>query len=338
VVSFGPIYVFRPYYKPVGLENTSYLVLQGGHDYDMAWFAGIRQYNLATFTDKDYHLKSAVYIYRANHGQFNTVWGSNDYPYPLSLVLNKKPLLTEEEQTQVAKVYVSAFLEASMRGNKDYVSFLKDQRTGDKWLPDDIYVTRYQDSTFTALADYEDDYQIDTGTMPGTRFIKEGPIDLKEIGMSLRNPEGQLQQSNAAFINWQQPGGVYRLTINPAISARPAFTAETRLNFSVGWNTANSVPDIKVQLVDMAGQVVTMPLNSIRPVVPQLKTVLKKSEIFTDISNAGPVEQLLQFYELPFTTAMSLNPQFNPAGFTEVRFVFDSQEGSVIIDDIGIAR
>ena len=69
-------------YKPadqfVPIENVNYLVFHGSHDGDVSAFSGLRQYQRVRFTDGKPWFKSAVYVYRANHGQWNTVWGAHD--------------------------------------------------------------------------------------------------------------------------------------------------------------------------------------------------------------------------------------------------------------------
>jgi len=133
---------YKPAGKPVPLENVNYLVLQGGHDSDVSLFLGDRQFNRVRFTDHRNWFKASVYIYRANHGQFNTVWGRTDYPPPASWLLNLKPLLDGEEQRRIAKVYFSAFLETTLHGDARYRPLFRDQRLIKAWLPDTIYIRR----------------------------------------------------------------------------------------------------------------------------------------------------------------------------------------------------
>ena len=85
-------------YEPVGLptpiENVNYLVLQGSHDSDVDFFAGARTYRRVKFTDRNYWMKTALYVHRANHGQFNTVWGPYDAGPPLNHLLARGALLS----------------------------------------------------------------------------------------------------------------------------------------------------------------------------------------------------------------------------------------------------
>ena len=98
-------------YKPAGhltpLENINYLVIHGGHDADAAIFMGIRQFNRVHFTDDNFWFKSAIYIYRANHNQFNTVWGKFDATGNKRALLNQQPIMALEKQRQVAKAILS---------------------------------------------------------------------------------------------------------------------------------------------------------------------------------------------------------------------------------------
>ena len=71
----------------------------------------------------------------ANHGQFNSTWGRSDFGAPMKWLLNLDPLVTGEEQRQVAQVYVSAFAEAVLKGNTDYRPMFKNVDVVNNWLP-----------------------------------------------------------------------------------------------------------------------------------------------------------------------------------------------------------
>ncbi|MCP4658177.1 MAG: hypothetical protein GY856_22425 [bacterium] len=158
---------YEPADRPTPLENVSYLVLQGGHDADVSAFMGARQLRRVKFTDGDYHFKAGLYAYRANHGQFNTVWGDSDFGWPLGLLLNRRPLLDGDQQRRIAKVTMAAFLEAALHGQRTYVPLFRDHRTVAEWLPDDLYITQFKDSTFQTVSDFEEDVDVVTATLDG---------------------------------------------------------------------------------------------------------------------------------------------------------------------------
>ncbi len=60
------------------LENINYCTIQGSHDSDIPSFYGLNQFDRVKFTGANDWFKSAVYVYAANHGQFNTIWGNFD--------------------------------------------------------------------------------------------------------------------------------------------------------------------------------------------------------------------------------------------------------------------
>jgi hypothetical protein len=161
-------------YTPAGqqtpLQDVSYLVIQGGHDADVSTFMGSRQWRRLRLSAGSGHFKASVWSYRSNHGQFNTVWGDTDFAWPFSLLLNRQPLLTGDEQRRFGGVIMSAFLEATLNGRAEYRAVFRDIRSAAQWLPEDSYVTRYEDPDFTILADFEKDVDLKTGSLEGTRI------------------------------------------------------------------------------------------------------------------------------------------------------------------------
>lgn len=168
VVALAPSDSFyKPDGEPVRLENVDYLVIQGAHDADVVKFMGSSQYQRATFRGNDRHFKSALYVDRANHGQFNTVWGEYDMPGPLRTLQNVAPLLSGEDQRRIAKVYVAAFLETVLHGDRTYLPIFCDARFATPWLPAARYSARFSDSSFQPVSDFEEDLDLETATIAG---------------------------------------------------------------------------------------------------------------------------------------------------------------------------
>src|SRR5579864_2268515 len=158
-------------YKPAGqhrwISDVSYLTLQGAHDADVSSFLGSRQWDHVKYTQPGPWFKAEIYTYRANHGQFNTVWGRTDAVEPLSWLLNLKPLMPGEEQRRISKTYIAAFLEATLKDRREYVPLFQDWRVARAWLPDTIYLNRYQDASYVPLAAFDEDADITTTTAAG---------------------------------------------------------------------------------------------------------------------------------------------------------------------------
>ena len=98
-------------YKPAGesrtIKDVSYFTFQGANDADVSSFMGSRQWDHVQYPDGGDFFKAELYIYGANHGQFNTRWGRSDVGHMLGWFLNQKPLLDPNDQRQIAKVYIS---------------------------------------------------------------------------------------------------------------------------------------------------------------------------------------------------------------------------------------
>ncbi len=193
-------------YSPAGratpLENVNYLTLQGAHDADVSSFDGIRQWARVRFTDEAYHVKAAVYTYRANHGQFNTVWGNNDAGFPAGLFLDHRALMAGEAQRQVAKVFITAFLEATLLDRTEELAILKDERRARQWLPDDIFVTRFADSTARTIANYEEDVDLTTATLPGARIEQHGLSLWREQYLPFKSGN---TRDTVVYLGWKEP-------------------------------------------------------------------------------------------------------------------------------------
>ncbi len=164
---------YEPAGRPVPVENVNYLVLQGSHDSDLDFFAGARTYRRVEFSDDDHWMKAALYIHRANHGQFNTVWGRYDMGPPLSRLLALGPLLAPEDQRTIAKIYISAFLDATLRGRADYIPMFRNHRRAAAWLPQTVYFSRFEESGFQILADFDESIDVTKGSASGVSLRGE---------------------------------------------------------------------------------------------------------------------------------------------------------------------
>jgi dienelactone hydrolase len=189
-------------YKPGGtgtkFENVDYLTIHGAQDADVTSFAGAMQYERIKFTDSTYHFKSAVYISGANHGQFNTSWGDNDFGVTFKGILNLGQLMPAAEQQAVAKVYIGAFLEATLNDKKEYLPLLADARTGKGWLPEAIYLSQFEDSNTRIWTDFESDFDVKT-LSDGGQLLGENLSVWRESEI---NMEYGKKGSRAVYLGW----------------------------------------------------------------------------------------------------------------------------------------
>lgn len=101
------------------LKDINYLTLQGARDGDVHDFYGDRQYIRTSYSQGSSAFKSSLYIADANHSQFNSDWGGYDQTLPAGLFLNRAQIMDADKQRQIAKVYVSAFLETTLHEKRN---------------------------------------------------------------------------------------------------------------------------------------------------------------------------------------------------------------------------
>ncbi len=192
---------YRPSDKPTPLADYNYFLIHGSHDGDVSTFSGLTQYERIRFTDGQPRFKAAIWVYRANHGQWNTVWGNKDNGPRSGRVLDLRGLLPPEDQRRFAEVYITAFLEATLNGRHEYLPMFRDHRVVGHWLPKTMYVTRFQESGFHAAADYEEDIDVTTGSAPGIVLSGDSLSTWKEAAVPFRSRNSNMAH-DAVWLGW----------------------------------------------------------------------------------------------------------------------------------------
>ena len=192
-------------YQPAGirtpLKDVSYFVLHGSHDADVQSFVGLRQYERVNFSENFEGFKSSLYIFYANHGQFNTRWGRKDNSSPRINLFNLKQLLKKEEQEKIAKTYMSAFLEVTLKGKEEYLPLFMDYRTGKDWLPETVYLSRFDQPGMQYICRFTEDLDLTTTSLPGGMIETENLTVWKEQQVKLKWGD---KETRAAYIGWNR--------------------------------------------------------------------------------------------------------------------------------------
>ena len=335
---------FTPAGRSLSLRNADYLLLAAGHDGDMNYLDGLGQYSRTTFSENPDGFKALAYLYRANHGNFNTVWGSADQGWFESLVLNRKPLLSAEEQQQAAKVLVTGFLEASLNGRDEYRALYYDPAAARDWLPDDIIVTQYQDAGFIPVMTN------DAGSRDPLNAWSEGVravgVTLNQVMIrELRNGETAVPNHGVA-LEWdagQAP--VYSLALPADEVSAWALTADHALSFTLAGMVDGGPPRlVEIELTSANGATARRPLADFGPLPPALPAHLAKAEWVAaspgiQMTLATPYERVDQTFDLPLAAFVAANPGFEPGALSAITFLFDgAAAGGVMLDEVGFRR
>ncbi|MBL0173599.1 MAG: hypothetical protein IPP90_23510 [Gemmatimonadaceae bacterium] len=218
---------YLPTERPTPLSDYSYLVIHGSHDGDVSTFQGLMQYNRIKYTKPGPQFKSAIFMYRANHGQWNTVWNNKDNGFFSDRSLQLKALIPGEQQRQFGRVVISGFLETVLRDRTEYQVMFRDHRAAGDWLPPTMYMNRYGDANTKYLATFEEDVDLTTGTAPGVRIAAESLSTWKENDVPVRS-RGSTFRSNVVTLGWNNTP-VGKDTTTPRTPARVSFTVPDSL-------------------------------------------------------------------------------------------------------------
>ncbi len=200
IVAIAPVDgQYEPGNSRTEIEDVSYFVIHGAQDADVSSFMGSQQYERVNFKDSLYHFKSGLYVYGANHGQFNTSWGNNDTGNPFLGLLNLKQLLSAEDQQKIAQVYISSFLDITLKNKKEYLPLFMDARKGKDWLPETIYLNQFEDSNLIPVANFDEDFDVSSITQDGGEINTKNLSVWREQEIKLK---WQKKGSRALFVGW----------------------------------------------------------------------------------------------------------------------------------------
>jgi dienelactone hydrolase len=349
-------------YRPAGtgtrLENVSYFVIHGSNDMDLSTYEGSRQFHRIVYTKDTCHVKAGLYVFGANHGQFNTSWGRNDNTFPLMALFNKRQIMPREDQEKIAKVFFSAFLEATLNDKSEYVNLFRDYRSGLDWLPETVYLNQFEDPACEFICTFEEDINVQTTTLETGEIGSENLTVWREGVVPLK---WNNQATRAVYAGWDHTvtdslPGMLRIRQNGETrigtderSYLYFVMADAKEDSNPGPGKANAGistdgPDDKVDqkktpidltlvLVDTDGQKAALPLSAYSYLSRQLEPKLMKADFMTDEVESDLVFQVFLY---PLSTFREQNSGLDVMHIQEIRFVFDrTSEGVVVIDNIG---
>jgi hypothetical protein len=368
---------YEPGESRTKIEDVNYFVIHGAQDADVSSFMGSQQYERITFKDSLYHFKSGLYVYGANHGQFNTSWGNNDTGNPFLGLLNLKQLISAENQIKIAEVYISSFLDITLKNKNEYLPLFVDARTGKGWLPETIYLNQFEDSNLKTVANFDEDFDVSTTTYDGGKVNTKNLSVWREQEIKLK---WQKKGSRALFVGWNYdienkkksiesvPDSlIASYTIN---LSSIAIDSSSVLVFSMAESKESANPksegkwiknDSKMKKEDTEKKeekedeeeakkpidfTIQLSDSSGQKVsFPLSKFSPLQREIEVIIMKTGFLkddkqsEKVFQTFYFPTKDFQKINPNFNLSNIRNIKFIFDKNESGVVaIDNIGFMK
>jgi len=315
----------------IELSDASYLLVRGTHDADVPDDGGSGQYDRVSLANQENALKVIIRLIGANHSQFNSEWDTVDHAPPLSWLVRRDGVLAAPIQQAATAAAVVAFLEATLgERNEAREGLLILERSPLHALTVDHSV-RALDSRTMILADFDEDRDPVTASLPGATILARGTVLWRE--------ERPLRRRSAvARVSWDA---------HSAAQEAPSFTimfpdqgiglrdvASTHLVFAIG--SAAGPVDLSVELEDVAGTRARIALSEIGGLEGAEQVTLWTSA-FLEASRPLPTQLPLRTFDLPLARLLDVAPTANLTRLRAIRFVFDrSVRGNILLDDIGL--
>lgn len=324
-----------PLERAIVLEDINYLSLQGSHDMDVSTYMNYDQYDRIQFSNNEEHFKSSLYIYGANHGQFNRVWGAEDIP-GLANVAYNKALLEGAEQEKITLVSISAFLESTLKGQTDYQDYFEQFHDYQAWLPQTLYISDYWDSFQEKIMDFSEDIDPRTMTFTEGSISGDGLTTWQE-----EKVEGKWSSlgSSAVKIAWdheKDSQARYTLHLN---DAKDLWQNDSDLVFSLAdsrtdYEEGDPLLDFTIQIKDQAGRVAQTKLSDQGRLLPMLAGDYVKQPFTRILSYQEPV---FQRNSIPLENFKSSHEAVDREEIVEIQFLFDQvPQGEIYLRDIGV--
>ncbi|MEM1254715.1 MAG: hypothetical protein AAGI69_19950 [Cyanobacteria bacterium P01_H01_bin.21] len=347
---------YEPREEKIPLADVSYFTIHGSLDGGVESFMGLAVYERAEFSDDAFHFKSSLYIHGANHSNFNSSWGQCDISEFLCWSLDKDSLIDEEKQRQIAKVYLSAFVETVMQDEKRYLPIFSNPAHAKKWLPNNFYIANYQDSNYQMIADFEEDLDTSTGTLPGVTIISENLSKWSEMWVDLKYEMLNTHMTQIAWDN-RTTENLARYAVQLPVNTLD-LTADSKLVFSATQSEANSLPadwdrskdknqstedetglrplDWTIKLIDLNAHSVSFPLSYDEQLYPPVKGRTRLAKFINKTALSEPIKR---HYSFALKSIVEQNPEFEPSQLSRIDFIFDrNKRGAILLDDIALVN
>ncbi|MCH4886804.1 hypothetical protein EZV73_04450 [Acidaminobacter sp. JC074] len=322
IVSIAPTdSQYKPAGRKVELKDVNYLLLQGMHDMDVSYMAGINQYERISYEETD-RFKSAVSIYGANHGYFNQSWLRSDNSSLGGLLHNSAQLLEREVQEEIASRLVYNFLEATLKENKDYRQGFMNLKVFDG-LPETLYQSIYYDGSCVDLVNYNEDHYIETGLNHSR--ISANLSKWSEGAMKL---DGKSSDVYGAYLGYSS-SGQYNIELKEPLKV----SADDYLYLTLADASEDNdeLLNLWLEIEDTYGHIHQVSLDKFSKIQHKIDINLAKLFFIEDVNNH---ELILQTHQIPIKWFIEDDRSID---IKKVSLIFkDGHDNKLFLKELGI--
>ena len=299
-----------------------YFLIHGSRDGDVSTFEGYNTYNRAHAVDQanptvsDGRLKALLWVFGANHNQFNSAWPTETPP---------ATTMPRADQEQVAKVHLGALAQAMLLDRAEYLEVLRDHATAVAWVPAGAdFVSQYQDPEHVFLQHEQESLAAPQVSLPIQGTVAADAVIAARQLKDLVNA-GAPQSTITLRLEWSAAGA--RLLLNVAPATLPAERYKV-LALRVGQSTevknaANRDQDFTIE-VSSGSRTAAIAASAVH-------RLLYPDVVF------GSGKIVMQTLRLPI--ARLLEQGVEPSDLRRVAFVFDRRTtGTLYVGDVQVSN
>jgi len=311
---------YQPLTGPTVVPDLYYLI-HGSQDGDVSSFEGYNTFNrahsvdLANPTVSDGKLKALLWVYGANHNQFNSAWGSET---PAGFAM------PDVSQQQIAKVHLGAMAQALLLDRSEYLDVLRDHCVAMPWVPEGTdFVSQYQDQERVFILHNQESLAAPQVSSPAQGTVA---ADAVVVARQLKDLVNAGPTTTITLrLEWSALGARLLIKVDP--STLPAEKYKT-LTLRVGqstepMNAANRDQDFTLE-VSSGSRTAAIPASSIHRL------------LYPDVA-FGTGKIVMQTLRLPMQRLIEAG--VDPSDLRSVSLVFDRRPcGVVYIGDLQISN
>jgi len=298
-----------------------YFLIHGSRDGDVSTFEGYNTFNrahavdLANPTVSDGKLKALLWVYGANHNQFNSAWPSETPP---------ATTLPRADQEQVARVHLGALAQALLLDHDDYADVLRDHAVAVTWDPVGTdFVSQYLDPRRLYVQHEQENLAAPEISPPVQGTVAADAVTATRVQKDLVN-SGATVQYNTLRLVWNVLGARLLLNVTPATLPAEHYRV---LALRVGQSTQVSNPvdrdqDLTIE-VSSGARTASFPASSLHRL------------LYPDVVN-GAGKIVMQTLRLPIERLR--HHGIDPADIRRIALVFDRRaKGTLYVGDVQLS-
>jgi hypothetical protein len=308
---------FTPVTGPTVVPD-SYYVIHGSKDSDVFTFEGYHTYerahavDLANSTVSDGKFKAMLWVHKANHNQFNSIWASETAP---------GVALTRANQEQVARVHLGALAQAVLLDRAEYLEVLRDHGAAATWDPAGTeLVSQYQDPERVFVQHNQEGLVAPVVSLPVQGTVAADSVVAARQLTALVG--GFATTTITLRLAWSALGSRLLLRVDPeTLPAERYKVLALRVGQStVVSNAANRDQDFTLE-VSSGSRTAAIPASSLHRL------------LYPDPPPFGPAKIVMQALRLP--VAQLVECGVDPSDLRSVALVFDRRAtGTVYVGDL----